>query len=214
MKKLNDTDTRRDSGRDRVKQIFVGRFITQILEEKSAVEREQVGSDSENSDSLNEQILDDAEVDIYTSYASYMSSSDPGSDNLLVTFDYGFEDSFDADLSFDDQQVEQIAAKDNELKNNLFKITEEKSLEDLLMITGNELLAKSQNIFKVHQMQHMENESNSNTRASSCISLQQSSLIDRNIDTSGDYGSWAQSDSDVEEKNNGEKLIAITVMKI
>lgn len=177
-------------------------FEREIFEETSAVERQQ-DSESENSFSLSEH---DEETDIYTSYASYMSSSDPGSDNLLVTFDYGFRDSLDADLSFDSQQLEQIHAADNELlQKNLFKIKEEISTEDLLMTEDIEIPPKSPNIFKVYQMQHIDNASNCNTRASSCTSVQQASLIDQNIDTSGDYGSWAQTESDLEEGNNGEK---------
>lgn len=187
--------TRRNSNKITLSQYFE----KELLEETSADERMQQMTE-DNTDSISRENSngeeEEEEVDIYTSYASYMSSSDPGSDNLLVTFDYGFQDSEEADLSINSQQHESLDPEDD-LNKNLFKIPEESS-EDLLAAKHIEMYSKSPNIFKVHQIQHAN--SNTNTRTSSCISVA-TSLVEYNIDTSGDYGSWAQSES---EQENGD----------
>ncbi|XP_065371170.1 serine-rich adhesin for platelets isoform X2 [Calliphora vicina] len=184
-------------------------FERELLEETTAAERMQEMSelqDSIDGTYVEETNNDDEEIDIYTSYASYMSSSDPGSDNLLVTFDYGYQDSLEADLSLNSQKLE-ILDSNEQLNKNLFKIPEEESSEDLLKPKHAEMYSKSPNIFKVHQVKHAEsNSSNLNitTRASSYISMAPS-MVEYNADTSGDYGSWAQCESEQEEGNIDEK---------
>lgn len=187
-------------------------FERELLEETSAEQRMQNMILNDQTESMQESYVEgitneeEEEIDIYTSYASYMSSSDPGSDNLLVTFDYGFQDSLEADLSLNSQQLELLENdEDDDLNKNLFKIPEESS-EDLLKVKYAEMYSKSPNIFKVHQVEHLKsnNTSNNNTRASSCVSIVKS-LKEYNIDTSGDYGSWAQSESEPENEDNNEK---------
>ncbi|TMW47285.1 hypothetical protein DOY81_007635 [Sarcophaga bullata] len=191
-------------------------FEKELLEETSAEERLQ--KLNENIDSMYETNNDDnndedEEIDIYTSYASYMSSSDPGSDNLLVTFDYGVQDSLEADFSLNSQELDPLdyCEGDKNLGKSLFKIPEEESTDHLLQaIKGHEMISKSPNIFKVHQVLHSDmkkiQSSSQQILDSTCTSLA-SSLVEYNIDTSGDYGSWEQEpesegDDDTEKSKN------------
>lgn len=189
-------------------------FEKELLEETSAEERMQMLN--ENADSMYEANNDDnnnedEEIDIYTSYASYMSSSDPGSDNLLVTFDYGFQDSLEADFSLNSLKLDPLdhCESDKSLGKSLFKIPEEESTDHLLLeIKGQDMISKSPNIFKVHQVLHSDmkkiQSSSKQILGSTCTSLA-SSLVAYNIDTSGDYGSWEQEPESEGDDDDNEK---------
>ncbi|KAL9899119.1 javelin-like isoform 3-T3 [Glossina fuscipes fuscipes] len=146
--------------------------------------------------SLNEDIECDKgsdELDFYTSYASYMNSSDPGSDTVLVTFDYGFSDSLDDDnhikmnctpfrnncstLEKEEKSTEMI--KDH---RRMYRIREEN-----FIINDEKSTYYENDLFKVNHMRYNYEEVNNSIL---------SSLEEYNVDTSGDYGSWQQSEDD------------------
>lgn len=174
-------------------------FERELLEETSASERNHrndevlIYDDSELQEHADDE--DEEEIDIYTSYASYMSSSDPGSDNILVTIDYG---SMDDDLSIDSLGIVEEEPEDDEeehkqkmdylqvptMHTRTSKIKEEQSKESLHK-SSDSLLRRVLNPFQVHRMQHSDTQSNS--AKSSMYSLRE-----YNVDTSGDYGSWQQ----------------------
>ncbi|XP_059218531.1 bromodomain-containing protein DDB_G0270170 isoform X2 [Stomoxys calcitrans] len=173
-------------------------FERELLKETSSTERIMAQNDSVliYDDS---QVVEnnDEEIDFYTSYASYMSSSDPGSDNILVTIDYGSMETEDLSLdSLDivqEEEDEDHKAMEQNIKPmdylrvpswNLNKMRTPHS-KDSLKKSSDSLLRQVLNPFQVHHMQH------SQTITGSSISLVQS-LESHNVDTSGDYGSWQQ----------------------
>ncbi|XP_061399672.1 serine-rich adhesin for platelets [Musca vetustissima] len=174
-------------------------FEKELLEETSASERNRNNSllMYEDEDVVPPMSLEnEEEIDIYTSYASYMSSSDPGSDNILVTIDYGSMD-MDEDLSVDSLGIVEEEEPEENLKKmdylqvpsrnvRMSKIKEERSKESLLK-SSESLLRRVLNPFQVHHVQHTDTGTATNSAISSMNSLRE-----YNVDTSGDYGSWQQ----------------------
>uniref|UniRef100_A0A1A9WU60 Uncharacterized protein n=1 Tax=Glossina brevipalpis TaxID=37001 RepID=A0A1A9WU60_9MUSC len=150
------------------------------------------------------------ELDFYTSYASYMNSSeDPGSDTVLVTFDYGFSDSLeDNDIKMNftpfatttnnhrmttcEKEPHTDLIKDDRL---MYRIKEENFIinDEKRKYYENDLL------FKVNHMHHNNNNNNNYEEVNNSIL---SSLEEYNVDTSGDYGSWQQSTEDDDSNSN------------
>lgn len=171
-------------------------FERELLEETSASERNRNDSIlmyQGDDDDVPVSLENEEEIDIYTSYASYMSSSDPGSDNILVTIDYGSMDMED-ELSIDslgivEEEPEESLKKMDYLQVpsqnvHMSKIKKERSKESLLK-SSESLLRRVLNPFQVHHVQHTD------TATNSAISSM-NSLREYNVDTSGDYGSWQQ----------------------
>lgn len=180
-------------------------FEKELLEETSASERNRTEIYQEEDEEMDHNPGED-EIDFYTSYASYMSSSDPGSDNILVTIDYG---SMEDGLSVDSLEILKEHNEDDAIKNNnmlllqvpprythMTKIREEQS-KDTLNKSSSSLLRQSQNPFQVHRMQH------SSSNVSSVVSLV-TSLTEYNVDTSGDYGSWQHQTESENEEDGGD----------
>ncbi|XP_075147712.1 javelin-like isoform X2 [Haematobia irritans] len=189
-------------------------FERELLKETASTERIRTQTDSlliYDDPELVENDDDNEEIDIYTSYASYMSSSDPGSDNILVTIDYGSMQDYDEELDSLDIVAEEDEEMDQDMEENNTPMdylqvpprhfhfnqpNKQYQSKESLKKSSDSLLRRVLNPFQVHHMQH------SQTRSNSSISLM-NSLREYNVDTSGDYGSWQhQSETDLNDNGN------------